>query len=279
MTGIEQFRYDGKRAMVVGGATGMGAAAAKTVHDLGAMVTVMDYAPVEYETDQIIEMDLRDPDSIDRAVDELPGPVDAVFAAAGIADGPDLMRAVFIGHRHLIERLMAKDLLPRGSAICFISSVGGMGWENDLGRIQDFLATPDYDAADQWVKSHDGDGSIHYGFAKQVVGAYVALQGFEFLKKGVRINAICPGPTDTPLARANADLWLSFGEDYREATGIQVHQPEQMANAMVFLNSPAASGINGITLIVDSGHAMASLTNAFPPGKAIMDLITGRVKL
>jgi len=238
----------------------------------------MDYAPVNYETDQAIEMDLRDQDSIDRAVDELPSPVDAVFAAAGIADGPDLMRAVFIGHRHLIERLMAKGLLPRGSAICFISSVGGMGWENDLDRIQDFLATADYEAADQWVKSHDGDGSIHYGFAKQVIGAYVALQGFEFLKKGVRVNAICPGPTDTPLARANADLWLSFGEDYRQATGIQVHQPEQMGNAMVFLNSAAASGINGITLIVDSGHAMASLTNAFPPGKAIMDLITGRVK-
>ena len=122
MTGIEQFRYDGKRALVVGGATGMGAAAAKIARDLGATVTVMDYAPVTYETDQIIEMDLRDRDSIDRAVDELPGPVDAVLAAAGIADGPDLMRAVFIGHRHLIERLLAKDLLPRGSAICFISS-------------------------------------------------------------------------------------------------------------------------------------------------------------
>ena len=146
-----------RRAKSLPNATGMGAAAAKTVHDLGAMVTVMDYAPVEYETDQIIEMDLRDPDSIDRAVDELPGPVDAVFAAAGIADGPDLMRAVFIGHRHLIERLMAKGLLPRGSVICFISSVGGMGWEKDLDRIQDFLATTDYDAADQWVKSH-GEG-------------------------------------------------------------------------------------------------------------------------
>jgi NAD(P)-dependent dehydrogenase (short-subunit alcohol dehydrogenase family) len=105
-----------------------------------------------------------------------------------------------------------------------------MGWENDLERIQKFLATSDYEAADQWVKSHDGDGSIHYGFAKQVIGAYVALQGFEFLKKSVRINAICPGPTDTPLARANADLWLSFGEDYRQQAGIGVHQPEQMAS-------------------------------------------------
>src|SRR6478752_7565614 len=73
------------------------------------------------------------------------------------------------------------------------------------------------------------------------------------------------------------DLRLSFGEDYREATRIQVHQPEQLGNVMVFLNSAAACGVNGTTLIVDSGHAMASLTNAFPPGKAIMDLITGRV--
>ena len=241
MTGVEQFRYDGKHALVVGGATGMGAAAAQIVRDLGATVTVMDYAPVNYETDQAIEMDLRDQDSIDRAVDELPSRVDAVFAA-GIADGPDLMRAVFIGHRHLIERLMAKGLLPRGSAICFISSVGGMGWENDLDRIQDFLATADYEAADQWVKSHDGDGSIHYGFAKQVIGAYVALQGFEFLKKGVRVNAICPGPTDTPLARANADLWLSFGEDYRQATGIQVH-PSRWATRWCFSTArrPAVS--------------------------------------
>ena len=202
MTGDRAFRYDGKRALVVGGATGMGAAAAKIVRRPRGDGDRDGLRTGGYETDQAIEMDLRDPDSIDRAVDELPGPVDALFAAAGIADGPDLMRAVFIGHRHLIERLMAQDLLPRGSAICFISSVGGMGWENDLDRIQDFLATPDYDAADQWVKSHDGDGSIHYGFAKQVIGAYVALQGFEFLKKGVRVNAICPGPTDTPLARA-----------------------------------------------------------------------------
>lgn len=48
---------------------------------------------------------------------------------------------------------------------------------------------------------------------------------------------------------------------------------------MIFLNSAAASGVNGITLIVDSGHAMASLTGSFAPGKPIMDIITGRVKL
>ena len=46
--GIEDFRYDGKRAVVVGGATGMGAAVAKAVAGLGGEVIVLDVAPVEY---------------------------------------------------------------------------------------------------------------------------------------------------------------------------------------------------------------------------------------
>lgn len=271
--------YQGKHALVVGGATGMGAAAARTVRTLGARVTVMDCAPVDHPTDRVIPMDLRDPDSIDRALEQLDGPVDAVFAAAGIADGPDLMRANFIGHRHLIEKLLSGGRLPRGSAVCLISSVAGMGWENDLELIRELLDTPDYAAADAWVREHEAGGGMHYGFSKQAINAYVAWQGYHFLQQGVRINAICPGPTDTPLARANADLWLTFGQDYRDATDTGLHQPDDMGNAMVLLNSRAAAIVNGITLLVDNGYAMASLTGSFAPGKPLMDLITGRVRL
>src|SRR5580658_6866701 len=104
MTGIEQFRYDGKRALVVGGATGMGAAAAKIVGDLGAEVINLDYAPVD--------------SGLGRAI-QVGGPVDAVFSAAGIADGPVLMKINFIGHRHLIDKVISSGQLGRGSAICF----------------------------------------------------------------------------------------------------------------------------------------------------------------
>ncbi len=279
MTGIEQFRYDNKRALVVGGATGMGAAAAKQAKELGAEVIVMDYAPVSYPVDKAISVDLRDAASIDKAIDEVGGPVQAVFSAAGVADGPDLMRINFIGHRHLIDRMLEKDLLPRGSAICFISSLAGLGWENDLPRIQEFLATPDYESAESWVAAHQSEGFIHYGFTKQVINAYVAIQSYPFMKKGVRINAICPGPTDTPLAQANADLWLAFAQDYRDATGCKVHTPDEMASAMVFLNSDAARAISGVNLLVDNGHAMSSITGSFAPGKPILDLIMGKVSL
>jgi len=239
----------------------------------------MDYAPISYPADLALTVDLRDPVSIDAAVDSVNGPVNAVFSAAGVADGPDLMRINFIGHRHLIDRMLANDHLPRGSAICFISSLAGLGWENDLPRIQEFLATPDYQSAQAWIAAHEAEGFIHYGFSKQVINAYVAWQAYPLLKKGVRINAICPGPTDTPLAQANADLWLAFAQDYREATGSKVHTPEEMASAMVFLNSGAARAISGVNLLVDNGHAMSSLTGSFAPGKPIIELIMGRVSL
>jgi NAD(P)-dependent dehydrogenase (short-subunit alcohol dehydrogenase family) len=279
MTGIEQFRYDGKRALVVGGATGMGAAAAQTAGGLGTEVIIMDYAPIASELGHGIHMDLRETASVDSAIEQVGGAVDAIFSAAGVAGGPDLMRINFIGHRHLIERMMSDGQLGRGSAVCFISSVGGIGWENDLPRLQEFLATPDYESADDWVKAHEPEGIIHYGFSKQAINAYVAMQAYPFLAKGVRINAICPGPTDTPLARANADLWLTFAQDYRDATGSEVPTPEQMANVMTFLNSDAAKAINGVTLLADYGHTMSSLTGSFAPGKPIIDLIMGRVPL
>jgi NAD(P)-dependent dehydrogenase (short-subunit alcohol dehydrogenase family) len=274
VTGIDAFRYDGKRALIVGGATGMGAAAAQLVADLGGEVVVMDYAPVEAPVGKVIKVDLGDKGAIDAAVDQLGGPVDAVFSAAGIADGPALMRVNFIGHRHLLERLLTDELLPRGSAICFIASVAGIGWESQLPRLLGFLATPDFAAADAWVDQHPGTNN--YMFAKQAINTYVARQALPLVKQGVRINAVCPGPTDTPLARANADLWLTFADEYRAETGLPHHTPEQMANAMAFLNSDAANGISGVNLLVDSGHVMSTLSGTWEADKPMIDLLMDR---
>jgi NAD(P)-dependent dehydrogenase (short-subunit alcohol dehydrogenase family) len=272
---IETFRYDGRRVLVVGGATGMGAAAAATAAALGARLIVMDHAPVGYPTEQALRVDLRDRVALDAALDQVEGPVHAVFSAAGVADGTEgLMRINFIAHRHIIERLLDRDALPRGSAICMISSVAGLGWEANIPTLNEFLATPDYESADGWIASHTGTDS--YGFSKQVMNCYVARQAFPLLTRGIRINAICPGPTDTPLARANAETWLAYAQDYRDATGTPYLTADQMATTMAFLNSDAASGISGVNLLVDSGHFMSSLTGSWEPGALIISMLMGR---
>lgn len=275
MPGIAPFRYDGKHVLVVGGATGMGAAAADVVAALGATVTVLDHAPVDHSTHTALQVDLRDRADIDAALKQIDGPVHAVLNAAGVADGtPGIMQVNFIGHRHLVEQLVEDGRLGRGGAVCMISSVAGLGWENQIPTLTDFLATPDYDAAVAWVDAHPT--TDNYIFSKQAMNCYVARRAYPFLAKGIRINAICPGPTDTPLARANADMWLGFAQDYRDATGTDHLIPEQMGNILAFLTSDAAAGINGVNLLVDNGYLLSSLSGAYEPGEQLAQLIFGR---
>ena len=275
MTLFDAFRYDGKRALVVGGATGMGAAAAELLQSAGADVVVMDFAEVSLPGATAIQVNLAEQASIDAAVDRCEGPIDALLSCAGVADGtPGIERINFIGHRHLIDRLLAQDKLPRGSAIGFISSAAGLGWESNLPRIKEYLATPDFDSAVAWVEAN---GGADYLSTKQAMCAYVAIQALPLMKRGIRINAICPGPTDTPLAQANKETWLGFGADYRSEVGVEAATPMEQAYPLVFLCSAAAGSISGITLVTDSGYFAAGVTEAFPAATPVANFLLGRM--
>jgi NAD(P)-dependent dehydrogenase (short-subunit alcohol dehydrogenase family) len=274
MSLFDAFRFDGKRVLVVGGATGMGAAAAELALDAGADVVVMDYAGVKLSGAKAIHVNLAEKASIDAAIDECGGPVHALLSCAGVADGtPDIEKINFVGHRHLIERMLSGDVLGRGAAIGFISSAAGLGWEKNLEVLQELLATPDFDSAVAFIQERD---MANYYWMKQAICAYVASQAFPMLKRGIRINAICPGPTDTPLAQANKEVWLAFGADYREETGIQAATPMEQACPLLFLCSEAASAINGITLITDAGYMMSGITESFPAATMMAKVLMGR---
>lgn len=274
MTLFDAFNYQGKRALVVGGATGMGAATAELVQDAGAEVVVMDYAEVTLPGVKAIKLNLAEKASIDAAVDDLGGPVHAVFSCAGVADGtPGIERINFIGHRHLIDRLLAADLLPRGAAIGLISSAAGYGWQANLDVLNEYLAIRDFDAAAQWAQEN---GKADYMWSKLAINAFVAGEAFGLLKRGIRINAILPGPTDTPLARANADLWLGFGADYRSETGIEASTPLEQAYPLVFLCSDAAAGVTGITMVTDAGYFSAGISGSFPAATPAVEFLSSK---
>ncbi|HEV8063907.1 MAG TPA: SDR family oxidoreductase [Acidimicrobiales bacterium] len=274
MTTFDAFRYDGKRVVVVGGATGIGAGVARLTQDAGAEVVVMDVAASTLAGAAYISVNLAERDSIDAALKDCGGPVHALFSCAGVADGtPGIERINFIGHRHVIDSLVGSGALGRGAAIGFISSAAGLGWEASLDVINEYLDTPDFGTAAAWIEEH---GRADYMFSKQAICAYVARQSFPLLKQGIRINAICPGPTDTPLAQANKDLWLGFGSDYRAEAGIEASSPLEQAYPLVFLCSDAASAISGSILVTDVGYMSAGLTEAFPPATAIARFLYGK---
>ena len=272
---FDVFRYDGKRALVVGGATGMGAAAAELVLDAGADVVVMDFADVTLPGVTAIHVNLAERDSIDAALDALDGPVDALFSCAGVADGtPGIERINFIGHRYMIDRLLERGLLPSGSSIGMISSAAGLGWESNLEQLHELLDISEWDDAVDWVERN---GKADYLSMKQAMCAYVAREAYPLLKHGVRINAICPGPTDTPLAQANAETWLGFGADYRADLGIEASTPLEQAMPLVYLCSDAATAITGQTVISDAGYISAGITNAFPDAAMAASFLLGRL--
>ena len=224
MSLFDAFRYDGKRVLVVGGATGMGAAAAELAQDAGAEVVVMDFADVKLAGRQGHP---REPgrQGLDRRRGgrvRRPGARADGLRRRGRRDAqhredqlrrappPDRSDA---GRRHAAARARPSASSPRPPA---------SGWEASWEQVKEYLDTPDFDSASAWAIEH---GWADYFHSKQAVCGYVARQAFPLLKQGIRINAICPGPTDTPLAQANAEMWLGFGADYREETGIEASTP------------------------------------------------------
>jgi NAD(P)-dependent dehydrogenase (short-subunit alcohol dehydrogenase family) len=260
---FDAYGYKGKRALVVGGASGMGAATVDVLLDAGADVTMMDWAETSKDGVTFQSLNLAERASIEAAAAAVDGPIHALFSCAGVADGtPGIEKINFLGHRLLIELLLDAGKLSRGAAIGMISSAAGFGWEQNHELAHEYLDIADYDEASTWAHDH---GKADYIWSKIAINTYVAREAIEFLKKGIRINAILPGPTDTPLAQANADTWLTFGSDYRELVGVKASAPLEQAYPLVFLCSDAAVGITGAVLVSDAGYFSAGMAGSFQP--------------
>jgi NAD(P)-dependent dehydrogenase (short-subunit alcohol dehydrogenase family) len=138
------FRYDGKRVVVTGGASGVGGALVALLAELGAAeITVLDRKPpsgrVAYR-----ETDLGDPASIDAAVSAIDGRVDALFNNAGVAatkPTPVVIAVNYLGLRRLSERLLPR--IPRGGAIVNTASMAGNQWLARVAAIDELLTIPD----------------------------------------------------------------------------------------------------------------------------------------
>ncbi len=113
----------------------------------------------------------------------------------------------------------------------------------------------------KWVDEHPGTDT--YSFSKMAINVYAASG---WVPPVAARGAIERGDAraDRHAARcANADIWLGFGADYRAKAGVDVLSAQQVADVIVFLCSPAASAVNGVTLLVDSGHVGAAITGSY----------------
>jgi NAD(P)-dependent dehydrogenase (short-subunit alcohol dehydrogenase family) len=255
--------YAGRSAVVTGAASGMGAATAQILVDVGAEVTSVDIKPASVPVKTSLQVDLRDRDAISAAAEAIPGPVHAVFSCAGLPGPPfsplDVMLVNYVGGRHLIELLVPK--MPDGSAIAYIASNAGLGWEQQLGALMELVTTDGFDAGREWCATHPEvltDNS--YAFSKQVINAWVAWRAASLIKQGIRLNCLNPGPTATPMMpffedAVGKELIQAFvGPSGRYSTAAEQAWP------LVFLNSPRLSYVTGEAFHVDGGFLGAMVT-------------------
>jgi NAD(P)-dependent dehydrogenase (short-subunit alcohol dehydrogenase family) len=253
----DPLQYEGTRVLVTGAASGMGEACANILTELGAEVHGIDIKEGSADVKAFHLCDLSDKAAIDETVAAIGGPVDALFNCAGLpttAASQNIVLVNFVGHRHLTESVIG--LMPEGAAVGYVSSAAGMGWLMKLGDLMPLLTTPDFDAAKAWCEEHDeliGDNG--YGFSKEAINAYVAYRGFQLAPRGIRMNSINPGPTDTPMMPAFVE---SMGQDFFDSFPKPIgrnSRPEEQAWSLVMLNSPRSSYVTATTLFTDGGFS------------------------
>lgn len=251
------WRYDGKRVVVTGCASGIGEHVARQLTELGAEVVGLDLRRPALQLKEFFEIDLSDETSIDQAVAVIGGQVDALFNVAGVSSGiGDPLRVVtinFLGTRHFTESLI--PLMPAGSAIVSVSSLAASAYRENAAVTAGLLDTATMAEGIEWCERNpqpvkDGGG---YRLAKEALILYGMANVGSLGAKGIRINCTAPGVTDTPiLDQLRSAYGQEFLDSFTTPLGRAADSDEQ-ASVLLFLNSTAARYITGQVIFVDGG--------------------------
>jgi NAD(P)-dependent dehydrogenase (short-subunit alcohol dehydrogenase family) len=262
----ELWRYDGRRVVVTGCASGIGEHVARQLTQLGAEVVGLDIRAREerdregqpaLQLKEFHEVNLADPASIDQAAASIGGQVDALFNVAGVSSGiKDPLRVVtinFLGTRQFTEALV--PTMPPGSAIANVSSLAASAYRENAGVTAGLLDTVTMAEGVEWCQRNpealaDGGG---YRLSKEAIILYGLANVGVLGAKGIRINCTAPGVTDTPILD---QLRSAYGQEFLDAFRTplgRVSEPSEHAAVLVFLNSKAASYITGQVIWVDGG--------------------------
>ena len=248
---------EGRHALITGGGTGIGAAAAEQLAAAGARVTLIGrrLEPIEEIADRIggaaTQCDVTDPDQVARAfaiVRAAYGPIEILIVNAGIAESAPFHKM----SRESWDRILATNLTAAFD--CARAAIGDL-LQSDSGRLV-FVAS---------VASLRGvPYAAHYAASKHGVLGLMRSLAAEYAKTNLTVNAVCPGYVDTPMTdQSVARVSEITGRSEKDSRAIitnmnasgRLVDPQAIGNAIAMLCLPLSRDINGAAITIDGGTA------------------------
>jgi len=243
----------GKRIIVTGAASGIGAETAKQLKAAGAGVIGMDRNTPEADVDEFIRADLSDPAAIDAAAAAVGGEVNGLCNVAGLpptAGRVPVMRVNVLGLQRLTGALTGK--LSDGASIVNVASLAGTGWPEAVEQIKGWQANGNFDNVDAVCEELGIDDVRSYFFSKEVLIVWTMQNRWTWRDRGIRMNCVSPGPVETPIL---PDFLATLGERAEEDMRLMDRPgtPRDIAPAIVFLCGDDSAWIRGANLHCDGG--------------------------
>lgn len=247
---------NGKSIVITGVASGIGARTAELAAEAGANVIGIDINPPAEAIGTFHQADLADPASVKALVDALPGDIDALCNIAGLSGQVGAVPTISVNFFGL--RALSVGLAPKivdGGAVVNVASIAGFGWRENLARAKAIVAVEGYPDVAEVLTANGVANEEGYPVSKELLllWNYQAAHSDLFKSRSIRVNAVSPGPVETPILTQFREVLGDERVDSDIARVGRAGNAQDIAPTVLFLCSDDARWINGANLAVDGG--------------------------
>ena len=246
----------GKTLLITGVASGIGQRSAELALSMGADVIGVDVRKPDARLGSFIAADLSDLANITDLVMRLPSRIDALCNVAGLSGVSGAAKTMAVNFYSL--RALSEAVAPRireGGSVVNVASIAGFGWRANLERAKALVGEAGFQDLAAVCGKYAVTNDICYPVSKEalLLWTFKAAHDALFKARNIRVNAVSPGPVETPILTQFRSVLGDERVDSDISRVGRAGTAPDIAPSILFLCSDAARWINGANLPVDGG--------------------------